>query len=74
MRKSLVKDKDYVIGLYEMNTMDTLLIFTSKGNYLYVPVYELPELKWKELGKHISNIIKIDAEEIVVTSIPVKSI
>ncbi len=71
--ETLVKDKDYVIGLYEMNTMDTLLIFTSKGNYLYVPVYELPELKWKELGKHISNIIKIDAEEIVVASIPVKS-
>lgn len=54
-----------------MNTMDTLLLFTDLGNYLYVPVYELPDLKWKELGKHISNIIKIDAEENIIKSIPV---
>ena len=71
--ETLVKDKDYVIGLYEMNTMDTLLIFTNKGNYLYIPVYELPELKWKELGKHISNIIKIDSEESVISTLAVNN-
>lgn len=70
--KTMVKDGDYVIGLYQLNTLDTLLIFTNLGNYLYVPVYELPELKWKELGKHISNIIKISAEEHIVMSYPVK--
>ena len=69
--ESLVKDGDYVIGLYEMNTMDTLLMFTDKGNYLYIPVHELPDLKWKELGKHISNIIKIAPEENIIKSYPV---
>ena len=69
---TIVKDGDYVIGLYQLNTMDTLLIFTSLGNYLYIPVYELPELKWKELGKHVSNIIKMSSEERVVSSYAVK--
>ena len=69
--ETLTKDGDYVIGLYQMNTMNTLLMFTNLGNYLYIPVYELPELKWKELGKHISNVIKIDAEEAIIESIPV---
>ena len=46
---TLVKEDDYVIGLYEMNTLDTLLLFTNLGNYLYVPVYEIVEAKWKEL-------------------------
>ncbi len=69
--QTLLKDKDYVIGLYQMNTLDTLLLFTDLGNYLYVPVYEIPDLKWKELGKHISNIIKINSEENIIKTIPV---
>ena len=63
-----LKEKDYPIGIYEANTMDTLLLFTSLGNFLYIPVYELPDLKWKDLGKHISNIIKVSSEENIVGS------
>ena len=69
--ETMVKDGDYIIGKYKMNTMDTVLLFTDLGNYLYVPVYELPDLKWKDLGKHISNIITISADESIVASIPV---
>ena len=61
-----MKDLDYVIGLFNANTYSTLLIFTDLGNYLYVPVYELPDLKWKDLGKHISNIIKLDEDENII--------
>ena len=68
---TLVKEDDYVIGLYNMNTLDTLLLFTDLGNYLYLPVHEIPEVKWKELGKHISNVIKISSEEKIVKSMPV---
>ena len=63
-----LKDKDYPIGIYEANTMDTLLVFTDSGNYLYIPVYELPDLKWKDLGKHLSNIIKITSDENIIDS------
>lgn len=63
-----LKDKDYKIATYEANTMDTLLLFTSLGNFLYVPVYELPDLKWKDMGKHISNIIKISSDEDIIAS------
>lgn len=69
---TLLKENDYVTGLYEQNTLDTLLLFTNQGNYLYVPVHELPELKWKELGKHVSNIIPIGQEERIIKSVPVK--
>ena len=54
-----VKEGDYPLGIFEQNTLDTLLLFTNKGNYLQVPVHTLPDLKWKELGKHISNLIKM---------------
>ena len=67
-----LKDGDYVTGLYEINTLDTLLLFTDLGNYLFIPVHEIPELKWKDLGKHVSNIIKTDPGENVIYSLPVK--
>ncbi len=63
-----LKEKDYVLGLYETNTMDTLLLFTDLGNFLYVPVYEIPDLKWKDLGKHVSNLIKTSSDENIIAS------
>lgn len=69
--ETIVKDGDYVIGRYKISTLDTILIFTNKGNYLYVPVFEFPDLKWKELGKHISNIITLSSDEMIVAAFPV---
>lgn len=63
-----LKQNDFPIGIYEANTMDTLILFTSLGNYLYIPVYELPDMKWKDLGKHVSNIIKISSNEDIIYS------
>ena len=66
-----VKENDYLIGLFEQNTLDTLLLFTNKGNYLYIPVHELPEMKWKDLGKHVSNIVPMMQDEEIIKTIPV---
>ncbi len=68
-----VKEDDYVTGLFEQNTLDTLLLFTNKGNYLYIPVHELPELKWKDLGKHVSNVVPIKQDEKIIKAIPVSN-
>ncbi len=66
-----LKENDYIIGMYNMNTMDTLLVFTNLGNYLYIPVYELPDLKWKDMGKHMSNIVNVNPDEYVINAMPV---
>ena len=65
-----LKENDYIIGLYEMNTTDTLLVFTNGGNYLHIPVHMIPDLKWKDMPKHVSNLIEVPAEERVVGCIP----
>ena len=69
--ETTLKENDYVIGLYNITTVDVVLLFTNMGNYLYLPVYDIPEAKWKELGKHISNVINLNQEEKVIASIPV---
>ncbi len=63
-----LKPGDFITGLYECTTLDTLLIFTNFGNYLFIPVYKIPEIKWKELGKHVNNIIMMNPEEKVISS------
>ena len=54
--------------MYNINTTDVMLLFTNLGNYLYLPVYDIPECKWKDLGKHISNIIPLMDDEKIVHS------
>ena len=69
--EATLKDNDYILGLYELNTLDTLLLFTNLGNYLYVPVHTIYDMKWKEMGKHISNLIKLEENEEIISVIPV---
>ena len=66
-----LKEGDYVIGLYNINTTQTVLVFTDMGNYLYLPVYEIPDAKWKDMGKHVSNIITMSADEKIIGAMPV---
>jgi topoisomerase IV subunit A len=67
-----IKEDDHLVGLIEANTTDKILLFTNKGKYLYVPVFELPDIRWKDIGQHISNIVQIDKDEYIVESIPVR--
>ena len=50
-----VRDLDYPIWVAKMSTYDHLLLITSRGQYIHIPVHELPEIKWKDLGVHISQ-------------------
>ncbi len=68
-----IKENDYIIGIYEINTIDTLLLFTTAGNYLHIPVHIIPDLKWKDMPKHVSNLIELQPEEQIISSIPVYS-
>ena len=63
-----LKPGDFIRGLYSTTSLDTLLMFTNLGHYLYVPVHEIVETKWKELGKHISNLIQISADERIISA------
>ncbi|MBB6452795.1 topoisomerase-4 subunit A [Salirhabdus euzebyi] len=67
-----LKDGDYLISLEEINTTDTLLLFTNKGNYLFVPVHELPDIRWKDLGQHVTNLVPINKDEKLIKAIPVR--
>ena len=69
-----VKEGDYLINLYETTTLNKLMVLTKKGNYIYLPINDIPTFKWKDLGKHISNFVAIDPNDEVVKAYVVDDI
>ena len=57
------KEGDELIGSISCDTLDTLLLFTSKGNYAYLPVWQIEEAKWKDNGMHLNKVIRIDGDD-----------
>ena len=66
------KENDYLVSMYQANTLDHLLLFTDAGNYLFIPVHKIEEFKWKDAGKHVSYLVKLNAGEKIIGTILVK--
>ncbi|WP_192986969.1 DNA topoisomerase IV subunit A [Carnobacterium mobile] len=60
-----VREGDYPIFIEQLNTLNHLLLFTTKGNVIYRPVHEIAELKWKDMGEHLSQNITFEKDEMV---------
>lgn len=61
------RDDDHLIFVKQAKTTDHLLLFTNLGNVIYRPVYELTDLRWKDIGEHLSQAItNFAADELVI--------
>ena len=63
-----MKEDDELIGKFQVDTLQTVLMFTNRGSFIYLPVFKLPDLKWKDLGQHISNLVGMDSEEKIIAT------
>ena len=68
-----LKEGDVLVGQLEVDTLDTLLLFTSKGNYAHLPVYQIDEAKWKDVGSHLNKYVSIDGDDKIINAIVVKN-
>ncbi|AXI09208.1 DNA gyrase subunit A [Oceanobacillus zhaokaii] len=68
-----IKDQDHLVSLIEVNTTDKILLFTNKGKYLIIPVHELPDIRWKDIGQHLSNLVPFDKDERIIQCIPIRN-
>lgn len=67
-----LKEGDYVRFLFDVNTIESLLIFTQKGQFFLLPVHQIPEFKWKDNGTALVNVIPIAKDDRIVSVLPVK--
>lgn len=61
-----LKENDAMLYEEELNTLDTLLLFTNLGQYIYLPVYKIEEQKWRDLGVYINNIVPTSKGETII--------
>lgn len=58
-----LKEGDVPLGISKMNSMDNLLIVSSKSRLFDAPIYRLEETRWKDEGIHISSSHKLENQE-----------
>lgn len=66
-----LKEGDVITDIYGVSTTDTLLQFTDRGNYIFLPIHKIPESKHKDQGIHVSTLIGMEPNEKVIFSFPV---
>ncbi|MBB6669067.1 DNA gyrase subunit A [Cohnella nanjingensis] len=67
-----VKEGDVIRWSLQLNTLDSLLLFTQKGQYYLLPVHQIPEFKWKDTGTAIVNVLPLSKDDRLVGVVPVK--
>lgn len=68
-----LKENDAMLYEEELNTLDTLLLFTNLGQYIYLPVYKIEEQKWRDLGVYINNIVPTSKGETIIRVLKVSN-
>ena len=51
------RDDDRLIFVQSAKTTQHLLMFTTLGNIIYRPIHELADIRWKDIGEHLSQTI-----------------
>ncbi len=63
-----LKDGDFAILQKPLQTLDQLMLFTNYGHLIQRPVHEIADLKWKDMGEHISQSIGLAADEAIIAA------
>lgn len=49
------RDDDDLIFVQQAKTTQHILLFTNLGNAIYRPVHEITDIRWKDIGEHLSQ-------------------
>ena len=66
------RQEDFVEHFVVASTHSFLLVFTNKGRVYWLKIYEIPDASTTGKGKHVSNLINLQADETVQAFLPVK--
>lgn len=61
-----LKEDDYPVLIQEVSTVQSLLYFTNKGRYGSILVHDIEEARWRDVGSHLNQYVKIDPGETII--------
>ncbi|MCK4551775.1 MAG: DNA topoisomerase IV subunit A [Tenericutes bacterium] len=67
-----LKENDLVLKQCTVNTRDNIILFTNFGNFILLPVYKAPDLKWRDTGEFVSNFAQLMPGERVIDFVVTK--
>jgi len=68
------REEDFVEYMYIASTHAYLLIFTNTGRVYWLKVYEIPDVGAAGKGKHVGNLVALQAGETVRAILPVRDL
>lgn len=63
-----IRNGDKIIFAKKLSTLDQMIIFTSKGKVINRPIHELPDIRWKDAGQHLSQSISFEPNERIIAA------
>lgn len=60
-----LKEDDVIIQEIDTKNKIDLMLFSSKGHLYKLKVYEIPDCKASSLGEYLTNLLKLDNEEVI---------
>jgi DNA gyrase subunit A len=67
-----VKEEDFIEAIWVVNTHDTLLCFTNRGQIYWQPVHRLPQAGHDGRGRPIVNLLPLEPGEKIQAVLPVR--
>lgn len=61
-----LREDDYPIMIKQSSTLNHLFLFTNKGNLIYRPIHELSDVRWKDMGEHLSQTVGLADNEVII--------
>ncbi|HIZ71467.1 MAG TPA: DNA topoisomerase IV subunit A, partial [Candidatus Atopostipes pullistercoris] len=63
-----IRNGDHILFAEKLSTLDQMVIFTSKGKVINRPIHELPDIRWKDSGQHLSQSISFEPSERIIAA------
>ncbi len=73
-KAAATRDEDFIRYAFVANMHSTMLFFTQKGKVFWLKVYEIPEGTRTSKGRHIQNLLQLEADDSVVAYLNIKNL
>ncbi|MCL2559666.1 MAG: DNA topoisomerase IV subunit A [Turicibacter sp.] len=63
INEPMLKEGDVLVEKFQSNTLNKLIAFTQSGHYVLIPIHKLPDIRWRDMGAHLSSLVNLDSTD-----------